>query len=244
MIIERSFASGVGHIASALSIIDMLAVLWGAVRRKDDRFILCKGHAALALYAVLRWKDEITPAQFDSFCADGSAFGQHPEPGIPTVDFATGSLGQGLSVGCGLALGMRARGEAGRVFCLLSDGECDEGQVWEAAAFAGHHRLDRLTALVDANGLQALGRTRDVLDLSPLRDKFGAFRWDATEVDGHDHAALEKALTRPGTDGRPRMVVCRTVQGKGVSFMEDALEWHYRNLSPELKDRALAELAP
>lgn len=247
MIVERSFASGVGHIASALSIADVMAVLWegvlrdpGSDRPDRDRFILGKGHAALALYACLRRRGLIDQAAFDSFCADGSPYGQHPEVGVPTVEFATGSLGQALSVACGLALGLRSAKRGGRVFCLLSDAECNEGQVWEAAMFAGHHRLANLAALVDLNGMQAMGSTRDVLELTPLADKFAAFRWDAVEVDGHDPAALLAALAAPGTG--PRMVVCRTVQGKGVSFMEGALEWHYRNLTADLKDRALKDL--
>jgi transketolase len=250
-IIEQSRSSNVGHIASALSIADIMAVLWEAVmkdagtdRPDRDRFILAKGHAALALYCALRWKKLMDEKTFRSFCTDGSPVGQHPEHVVPGVDLSTGSLGQGLSVGCGLAYGLRARKNPGRVFVLLSDAECNEGQVWEAAQFAGHHRLANLTAVIDLNGLQALGHTADVLDLAPMSDKWRAFGWDTVEVDGHDAAALEAACAPAAGRARARMVVARTVQGKGVSFMENRLEWHYRNLTDELCTQALAEIGP
>ena len=248
-IIAQSFASEVGHIASALSIVDVMAVLWGAVMRRPgtvrphrDRFILAKGHAALSLYCALRWRRLLDEGTFATYCRDGSLLGQHPEHGLPGVELSTGSLGHGLSVGCGLAYGLRLGNNPARVFVLMSDAECNEGQVWEAAQFAGHHRLANLVGIVDLNGLQALGYTKDVLDLSPMVGKWAAFGWNASEVDGHDHAAIAKALETE--DGRPRMVVARTVQGKGVSFMEHRLEWHYRNLTPELKEQALRELGP
>ncbi|MEK7476324.1 MAG: transketolase [Candidatus Coatesbacteria bacterium] len=250
-IIEQSRASNVGHIASALSIADLMAVLWGAVmkdpgtdRPDRDRFILAKGHAALALYCALRWKKLLDEKAFAGYCTDGSPLGQHPEHVLPGVDLSTGSLGQGLSVGCGLAYGLRAKKSPGRVFVLLSDAECNEGQVWEAAQFAGHHRLANLTAVIDLNGLQALGHTAEVLDLAPMADKWRAFGWDTVEVDGHDTAALEAALAPADGRSRSRMVVARTVQGKGVSFMEGRLEWHYRNLTDELCAQALAEIGP
>jgi len=248
-IIEQSRRSNVGHVASALSIADIMAVLWGAVmkapgtgRPDRDRFILAKGHAALALYCALRWKKLLDEKTFETFCGDGSTLGQHPEHALPGVDLSTGSLGQGLSVGCGLAYGLRARRNPGRVFVLLSDAECNEGQVWEAAQFAGHHRLANLCAVIDLNGLQALGHTKDVLDLAPMADKWRAFGWEAVDVDGHDCGALEAALN--ADHGRSRMVVARTVQGKGVSFMENRLEWHYRNLTDDECALALREIGP
>jgi transketolase len=254
-IIEQSLESGVGHIASALSIADIMAVLWGEVMRDPgtegadrDRFILAKGHAALALYCALRWKGILDDKTFHTYCADGSRLGQHPEHVLPGVDLSTGSLGQGLSVGCGLAYGLKAKKSPARVFVLLSDAECNEGQVWEAAQFAAHHGLANLTAVIDLNGLQALGQTKDVLDLGPMADKWRAFGWDAVEVDGHDHPALGRALAKAlagdASRTKPRMVVARTVQGKGVSFMEDKLEWHYRNLTPKQAAKALKEIGP
>jgi transketolase len=249
-IIERSFRSRVGHVGSALSIADLVAVLWGAILRDPgsaspdrDRFILSKGHASLALYAAMCFRGQLSKEVFATYCSDGTCLGTHPAHTLPGIDLSTGSLGQGLSVGCGLAYGLRQRGSLARVYVLLSDAECNEGQVWEAAQFAGHHRLSNLTGIIDCNGTQALGRTRDILDLAPLADKWAAFGWDAVEVDGHDHATLLDALeqVRPGS-GRPRMLVARTIMGKWVSFMEDQVRWHYLNLTEETRDRALADL--
>jgi len=246
-IVEQSLASNVGHIGSALGIVEIMAALWCGVMREPgtdqpqrDRFILGKGHAALALYATLRWKGLIDEATFRTFCADGSLLGVHPEQALPGVDVSTGSLGQSLSVGCGLALAFRRRRLPSRVHVLLSDAECNEGQIWEAAMFAGHHCLDNLTVVVDVNGLQALGHTRDVLAIQRPLQLWSSLGWDAMEVDGHDAEALIDAVE--GGCGRPRAVLARTVLGKGVAFMEDRLEWHYRNLDAELAGRALDEL--
>jgi transketolase len=248
-IIVRSLAANVGHVGSALSIADIMSALWegtmkdpGTSSPDRDRFILAKGHAALALYAALRFKGLLDEATFATFCADGSFLGVHPEHALPGVDVSTGSLGQGLSIGCGLAYGFRLRRRPSRVYALLSDAECNEGQVWEAALFAAHHRLANLCAVVDLNGLQALGHTRDVLAMPAMQGMWAAAGWDAVSVDGHDVAALLDALAGGGDAERPRVVIARTVLGKGVSFMEDRLEWHYRNLSPELADQALREL--
>jgi transketolase len=245
-IVEQSLASEVGHVGSALSVADVVAVLWHDVLRDPgtaapdrDRFVLAKGHAALALYASLRWRGLLDEAEFRTFCRDGSRLGVHPESALPGVDVTTGSLGLGLSVACGIAYGLRLRGSPARVFVLMSDAECNEGQVWEAAQFAAHHALDALCAVVDLNGLQALGRTETVLRLDQ-RALWSACGWDVREADGHDHAALRDAL-EPGGRG-PRLVLARTVLGKGVPFMEDRLEWHYRNLTPELAAEALRAL--
>ena len=246
-IIERSLAANVGHVGSALSIVDIMAALWDGTMRAPgtaaddrDRFVLSKGHAALALYAALRYKDIVDEGTFRSFCGDGSRLGVHPEQALPGVDVSTGSLGLGLSVGCGLAHGLALRGLPSRVFVLVSDAECNEGQVWEAAMFAAHHSLGNVVAVVDLNGLQALGNTAQILDLDMPR-LWSAAGWDTVAVDGHDMGALLDVLHRPPT-GRPTAIVARTVLGKGVSFMEGRLEWHYRNLTPELAERALAEL--
>jgi transketolase len=249
-VIERSLAAEVGHIGSVLSIAEMIAVTWGKVLRNSatddperDRFILAKGHAALALYAALHWRGLIDDDIFHRFCTDGSACGVHPEFGQPGVEVGTGSLGQGLSVGCGLAWSLRRRESQARVFVLLSDAECNEGQVWEAAMFAAHHRLTNLVALVDANGMQALGPTRSIIDMHPLVDRWRAFGWQAIECDGHDVGSLLSALTEGIALRTARaVVVCRTVAGKGVSFMENQLEWHYRNLTPDLAAAALQEI--
>lgn len=247
-IVERSLASNVGHVGSALCIVEIMTALWGRVMRDPgsgrpdrDRFLLGKGHAALALYCALHWRGLLDEKTLATYCGDGSLLGAHPEAELPGVDASTGSLGQALSVGCGLAYGLREKGSAGRVFVLLSDAECNEGQVWEAAMFAAQHRLSNLTAIVDYNGTQALGATRDVLDLDPLAERWRTFGWHAEEVDGHDVDALVEASSCDST-GRPRVVVARTVMGKGVSFMEGRVEWHYRNLTPALARQALYEI--
>lgn len=248
-IIEQSLESRVGHVGSALSVVEIVTALWGGVMREPgtaapgrDRFILGKGHAALALYAALRYRGLLGEADFRRYCKDDSLLNVHPERELPGVDASTGSLGQGLSVGCGIALGLHLQGREGRVFVLLSDAECNEGQVWEAAFFAAHHKLAAVRAVVDMNGLQALGPTKDVLDLADLAGLWRSAGWDVDSVDGHDLGALGHALGSPSGATAPRVVLARTVLGKGVSFMEGRLEWHYRNLTPELAERALQEI--
>jgi transketolase len=247
-IIEQSEASHVGHIGSALSIAEIMVVLWEAVMDRPgasdldrDRFILCKGHASLALYSALRMRGLLSEEEYATYCGDGSLLGVHPEHFLPGVDVSTGSLGQGLSIGCGLALGLKKKRLASRVFALVSDAECNEGQVWEAVMFAAHHRLENLIATIDLNGLQAMGYTKDIVELSDLVGRFSSFGWDAVEVDGHDVESLLEAYERPG-DGRPRAVVAKTVLGKGVSFMEDQVAWHYRNIDAALAKKALEEI--
>ena len=247
-ILDRSYEAGVGHIGSALSVVEMLVAVWGRFLRQPgtrdvdrDRFVLCKGHAALALYAVMRECGLIDDAELRTYCQDGSRLGSHPEFGLPGVEIGTGSLGQGLSVACGLALALGRRKSPARVVALLSDAECNEGQVWEAAQFAAHRRLGNLIALVDANGMQAMGPTQDILDLD-LAAKWTAFGWRVETIDGHDAPQLADRLDAIRTgDGRPTMLVAETQLGKGVSFMENRHDWHYRNLSAELYDRALEE---
>ena len=247
-VLEQSRRAGVGHIGSSLSVADLLASLYADVLRlpapRDpdrDRFILSKGHAALALYAVLRAMGWLRSEQLETFCADGTLLGVHPDHALPGIDFSTGSLGQGLSFGAGAALAARLSGSGRRVFVLLSDAECNEGSVWEAAMFAAHHRLASLVALIDLNGQQAFGYTRDVLDLAPMARRWEAFGWEAVEVDGHDTAAISAAAGAP-PGGAPRVVIARTGFGKGVSFMEGKIPWHYLPLSEEDFRRAMAEI--
>lgn len=250
-VVDGAKAAGVGHIGSALSIVDILAALYGSVLRIEavddpdrDRFILSKGHAALALYAVLHERGLIDEELLASYCRDGTALGTHPEHAVAGIDFSTGSLGHGLSIGAGAALAGRLLGSPRRVFVLVSDGECNEGSVWEAVMFAAQHRLANLVAIVDANDQQAFGYTREVLDLSPLSRRFGAFGWDAHDVDGHDPVTMAELLERlPSGSGRPHVVVARTVFGRGVSFMEGRIDWHYWPLDEELHARALDDLA-
>lgn len=251
LILEQSKRAHVGHIGSALSVVEILAALYGDVLRipepdhpDRDRFILSKGHAALALYATLHLRGWLSAEQLDTYCADDSRLGTHPEHALRGVDFSTGSLGQGLPMAAGAALAARIQGSSRRAYALLSDAECNEGSVWEAVMFAAHHRLDGLTAIVDLNGQQAIGYTRDVLDLSPLAERWRAFGWDATEVDGHDVAALSRALSRAPSErsDRPRVVIAKTVFGKGVSYMENRIKWHYWPMSDDQYRQALDEL--
>jgi transketolase len=247
-ILEQSKRAGVGHIGCALSVADIIAALYGGALQADspdhpdrDRFVLSKGHAALALYAALVARGTLRPDQLDTYCADDSVLGVHPEHVTPGVDFCSGSLGLGLSYGCGAALAARLQQSKRRTFVLLSDAECNEGSTWEAVMFAAHHRLSSLTAIIDLNGQQALGYTKDVMQLADMPARWRAFGWEAHEVDGHDVAALTTALT--GVAERPRVIIARTTFGKGVSFMENQIAWHYLPLTEDLYRQALAEVA-
>lgn len=207
-----------------------------------DRFVLSKGHAALALYAALHargWMDEET---LSSYCQDATLAGTHPDHQLPGIDFSTGSLGQGLSFGAGAALAARISGSDRRVFVLVSDAECNEGSVWESVMFAAQHQLANLVAIIDVNGQQALDHTHRVLDLSPLDERWRAFGWDAHVVDGHDLTALCDAFGSPASSGRPRAVVARTVFGNGVSFMEGQIKWHYMSMTDDEYQQALAQV--
>jgi transketolase len=251
IVIEQSNRAHVGHIGSSLSIADIVAALYGGILRipslddpDRDRFILSKGHAALAVYAALDASGRLEPGLLETYCGDESMLGGHPEHKLGGVDFSTGSLGHGLSIGAGAALGARLQESRRRVFVLLSDAECNEGSIWEAAMFAAHHGLANLVALVDANGQQALGYTKDVLDLSPLPDRWRAFGWDVHVVDGHDVGALTETIERLDTTaGPPHLLVAETVFGKGVSYMESQVKWHYWPMSDDEYTQALAELA-
>lgn len=250
IILERSHAAHVGHIGSALSVADILATLYGGVLRIDDpedperdRFVLSKGHAALALYAALFLRGWITRQKLESFGSDGTLLGVHPDHHLRGVDFSTGSLGHGLSMGAGAALAARLDGSDRRAFVLVSDAECNEGALWEAAQFAAHHRLSRLVAIVDANGQQALGYTREVLNQEPMADRWRAFQWDVHEVDGHDREKMARTIEGlPTATGPPHVVIARTVFGKGVSFMESKIKWHYWPMSDEEYTQALREV--
>lgn len=244
-IIDASFRAGVGHIGSSLSIADLIAVVFGGRLSGSgldrDRFLLSKGHAALALYAAMAATGRLDPALLETYCADGSLLGVHPEVGLHGIDLATGSLGQGVSVAVGHALAAQRQGSRRRTYVLLSDAELNEGNVWEAIQFAGHHRLDGLTALVDLNGQQALDFTADVIALPDVPALFAAHGWEAVDVDGHDHAALGAALDAP-SQGRPRVLVARTTFGRGISFMESKIAWHYLPLTAEQHAEAIVEL--
>lgn len=250
-IIEQSKRANVGHIGSCLSIADILAALYGEVldlpsldHPDRDRFVLSKGHAVLALYAALHRTGWLTDERIDSYCDDGSPVGGHPEHALEGVEFSTGSLGHGLSLAAGCALASRMSGRPNRTFVLVSDAECNEGSLWEAVMFSAHHRLSSLVAVVDANGQQALGYTADVLDLSPMADRWAAFGWDVHEVDGHDPeqmAAKIRSLDTAG--GPPHVLIARTTFGKGVSYMEKRIHWHYWTMSEDQYADALEQVS-
>ena len=238
------------HIGSALSIADILAVLYGNILHIDphhptaadrDRFILSKGHAAVALYAVLAERGFFPLDWLKSYGECASQLLGHASHYLPGIEMSSGSLGHGLPVGCGIALALRADQRAARVCVLMGDGELNEGSVWEAMAFAAHQRLANLTVIVDCNAQQGFGTTSEVLDMEPLAAKWQSFNWCVHEVDGHDHPALAQALAPLGAC-HPTVVLAHTVKGKGVSYMEDQLAWHYRSPNPELLAQALGEL--
>jgi transketolase len=253
-VLEMVHRAGSGHIGSNFSIAELLAVLYGEVLKIDparpgweerDRFLLSKGHAAAALYAVLADRGFFPIEWLESFCANGSRLPGHVTASVPGVELSTGSLGHGLGVATGMALAGKRGGESYRVFALLSDGECDEGSNWEAALFAPHHRLDNLTVIIDYNKIQSLGAVKEVIDLEPLAAKWRAFGWAVRAIDGHDLAEVRLALrSLPLQQNKPSCIVAHTVKGKGVSFMENQLLWHYRTPRGAEYDAARAELEP
>jgi len=244
---------GSSHIASVFSMTDILAVLYGSVLRVDpknakwaerDRFILSKGHAGAGIYATLAERGFFPVSQLDTHYQDGSLLSGHvSHKGIPGVEFSTGSLGHGLSVAGGMAYSAKLDGKGHRVFVVLSDGECDEGSNWEAILFAAHHKLDNLVAIVDYNKIQSLASVSETLELEPFADKWKSFGWDVREVAGHDLKALNDTFERlPFSPERPSCVIAHTTKGKGVSFMENSVLWHYRTARGDEFEKALQEL--
>lgn len=247
--VHRAKAS---HIGSALSICDIVAVLYGQVLRvrpnephwpERDRFLLSKGHACVAVYAALAETGFFDPAELVTYGQDHSFLMNHISHKVPGVEFSTGSLGHALSFGVGKALAAKRQSQAWRTYVVLSDGELGEGSNWEAMMFAAHHGLDNLVAVVDYNKLQSLTTVDQTLRLEPLVDKFQAFGWAVREVDGHDHCQLAEALgSVPWVAGQPSIVLAHTTKGKGVSYMENQVVWHYRPPNDAQLAAALAEL--
>ncbi len=250
IILEQAKRAHVGHIGSALSIADIVAALYGGVLRissvddpERDRFVLSKGHAALAVYAALFLKGWLTEKDLNTYTSDGSLVGTHPDRALKGIDFSTGSLGNGLSYAAGAALAARMHRSQRRAFVLISDAECNEGSTWEAIMFAAHHRLSNLVAIVDLNGQQAFGYTKQVLNLSPMAQRWKSFGWDVHTVDGNDSQKIAQTIT--GLDfssGPPHVLIAQTVFGKGVSFMENQIKWHYSPLSEEEYQQAMAQV--
>lgn len=247
--VNRANAS---HIGSCLSIADILAVLYGQILNIDpnnpklperDRLILSKGHSAAILYATLAECGFFPKEWLDNYCQDGSPLTGHISHHVPGVEVSTGSLGHGLPIGCGMALAGKRENQPYRVFVILSDGELDEGSNWEPILFAPHHQLDNLVVIVDYNKIQSFGTVKEILDLEPLADKWRAFRWAVREIDGHDHQQIEATLQSiPFEKGKPSVIIAHTTKGKGVSFMENQLAWHYKSPNAEQLAQALAEV--
>lgn len=253
-VVRMCAAGGSSHVGSGLSMADIIAVLYGGVLRVDpgdptwpgrDRFILSKGHAGACVYAALAERGFMPLETLDRHYRNGSNLSGHvSHKGVPGVELSTGSLGHGLGVGAGMAMQLRRMGGAQRVFVVMSDGECDEGSNWEAILFAAHHRLTNLCAIVDYNKLQSLASVADTLGLEPFAAKWRAFGWTVADVDGHDHAGLRRAFTAAAVAnaGRPTCIIAHTVKGRGVSFMENEVLWHYRAPEGEELAAALREL--
>lgn len=236
--IEMTHLSGGSHIGAVLSVADILGVLYAGILHYDsqnpnwdgrDRLIMSKGHAGAAVYAALAESGFFDPAELKTHYANGTRLSGHVSHHLPGVDFSTGSLGHGLSAAAGMALAAKQDGKHHRVFAVLGDGECDEGAVWEAALFANHYRLENLVAVIDHNHMQSLDTCENTLDLEDFGAKWRAFGWHVVTVDGHDHPALQAALADTRNPGhKPTAVIANTVKGKGVSFMENDILWHYR----------------
>lgn len=249
--IEMTHISNGSHIGSVLSIADIVGVLYNDVMNifpddpkndKRDRFILSKGHAGAAVYAALAEKGFFKVDKLKTHYADGSVLSGHvSHKNVPGVEFSTGSLGHGVCVAAGMAMAGKCDKKDYRVFVIIGDGECDEGSVWEMALFANHFRLSNLTVIVDHNKIQSLDRCENTLELLDLAAKWRAFGWNVIEIDGHNHDEIRKALLSKD-DIKPTCIIANTVKGKGVSFMENTVLWHYRSPQGEDYDNAVKEL--
>ena len=249
--VEMAHFSKESHVASALSMCDIIAVLYQDIRhifpedptnKQRDRFILSKGHACSSLYAALAEKGFFPVDELNGQCQDGSRLSGHiTHKDVPGVELSTGSLGHGCCVASGMALNGKLNKEPYRVFTLIGDGECDEGSVWEMALFAHQYKLDNLCVIVDHNKMQAMGHCTEVADHINLAEKWRAFGWNVLEIDGHDHVDLRAALSQQNNEA-PMCIIAHTIKGKGISFMEDNLLWHYRDPQNEAFENAIKEL--
>lgn len=238
------------HIGGALSMADILAVLYSDILKIDpavpkdenrDRFFLSKGHACTGLYATLALKGFFDMSELDRYSQNGSMLLSHVSHNIPGVELSTGSLGHALPVACGIALAAKRQKRNFKVYALLSDGELDEGSNWEAILFAAHHKLDNLICIIDYNKIQSFGSVKEVINLHPLKEKFDVFNWKAVEIDGHNHDEIRNSLIVK-TDNKPLCIVANTIKGKGVDFMQEKLLWHYRSPSVEQLEQALKQI--
>ena len=242
------------HLGSSLSVIDILAVLYGEIAKisknepdgiTSDQVIVSKGHAAAGTYSVLAHSGFLDTSVLDTYCVDGSILGGHVTSGkVAGVPLSTGSLGHGLPFGIGLALARKKANSNAFVYVVMSDGECDEGTTWESALIASQFELSNLIVLIDRNRHQSFGDTESTISLEPFQEKWAAFNWDVFTVDGHDHNELKVSLAsaRENKSKNPTLIICNTIKGKGISFMEDQVVWHYRPPTAEQLESALHEL--
>jgi len=250
--LQMVYNAKASHIGGALSMADILAVLYNDFLNIDpsnsknpqrDRFLLSKGHACTSLYATLGLKGFFPINELSTYAQDGSIFLSHTNHHIPGIEISAGSLGHALPVSCGLALAAKRKKAVWKTYCLVSDGELDEGSNWESILLAPQLKLDNLILIVDYNKIQSLGTVKEVIDLHPLKEKFEAFRWKTYEVDGHDHQALKDIFTKAqDLNSKPKVIIAHTIKGKGISFMEDKLLWHYKSPSEAQYNEAINEL--
>lgn len=250
--LQMVFKAKASHIGGALSMAEILAVLYNDILKTDisnpnnpnrDRFLLSKGHSCTGLYAALALKGFYPIESLNSYAQDGSSFLSHTNHYIPGIELSAGSLGHALPVSCGLALAAKRKKESWNTYCLVSDGELDEGSNWESILFAPQLKLDNLVLIVDYNKIQSLGSVKDVIDLDPLKNKFEAFRWETFEVNGHDIQALQYTFEKTSKiNGKPKVVIAHTIKGKGISFMENQLLWHYKSPNETQFNDAINEL--
>lgn len=252
-ILEMIYRTKSPHIGSSFSIVELLVALYFKILSVNpenpedpnrDRFVLSKGHGVPALYPVLTKKGFLDQETLAGFAQDGGTLEQHPTRNVSQgIEISSGSLGHGLSISCGMALAGKYDEKKYRIFTLLSDGELEEGSTWEAAMFAAHHQLDNLIAIIDCNKLQAMGKTKEIIDLEPLTEKWQAFGWEVKEINGHNFKEIIEALeVLPFQSGKPSCLIANTIKGKGVSFMESQPEWHDKHPDEKEYQKALKEL--
>jgi len=239
------------HVGGALSMVDILSVLYNCVLNINplnpgfedrDRFILSKGHACASLYATLALKGFFPIDELETYAQNGSRLLSHTSHYVPGVEISAGSLGHGLPISVGLALAAKRKQKNWKTYCLISDGELDEGSNWEAILMVPHQKLNNLTLIIDYNKIQSLGNTNDVINVEPLPDKLKAFHWNVLEIDGHNHKEIFHALTVYAHNQYPKAIIAHTVKGKGVSFMENLLEWHYKSPTNDQLEKAMEEI--
>jgi len=248
-VLDLIYKAQSSHIGSNFSCIDLLTVIYDIanvdkdLKEDRDRIVVSKGWVAAAIYLFLEEKGIIPKEDLETYCREDSKYIGLVEPKVRGIEAAGGSMGFGLPFGVGFALAKKIKKEKGKAFVLMSDGEMDCGTTWESALIAAHNKLDNLLVIVDANELQAMGKVKEILNIEPLKDKWQAFGWEAREIDGHNFEEIEKALvSQPSQEGKPIVVIARTVKGKGVSFMEGDNIWHYKAPSEEEYQKALKEL--